>query len=358
MKKRRLYILICLCIWLVTLYALYHQPRIFSAKENRYLTTFKMPQLYEVTTSKWQDDFEIALKDQIPLRDSAVSVKTNLDKLLGRKDNGRVYFGKDHYLFAFETYDEEVLMNNLNFIAHLADKTTIDLLPVYSSLTILEEKRPPLVVSQQLEIMKQIKDYLPSAIQIIDTYDAFRENSDEYIYYRNDHHWTTQGAKLAYEYYMSTIGITPLDYQLDKVSDNFYGTSYHQGPLAFQPYDEIYALPHQNTKLLYEDGRITNSYYQTKSLNKVDQYRYFLGGNDGRVDIQTQTHNGQSLLIIKDSYANCFIPFLDAHYENITVIDPRYFTHDLTTLSYDDYDRCLILIGINQLTNETISKRQ
>jgi hypothetical protein len=41
------------------------------------------------------------------------------------------------------------------------------------------------------------------------------------------------------------------------------------------------------------------------------------------------------LLVIKDSYANAFIPFLAPFYSEITVIDPRYYYDSIDALIAD-----------------------
>ena len=62
-------------------------------------------------------------------------------------------------------------------------------------------------------------------------------------------------------------------------------------------------------------------------LNRKDQYAAFFGGNYGEVRIlpEEQPGTGENLLILKDSYANCFVPFLYGYFDNIYMIDLRYF---------------------------------
>ena len=66
----------------------------------------------------------------------------------------------------------------------------------------------------------------------------------------------------------------------------------------------------------------------------------FFGGNHSRIDITTPVDENKNLLIFKDSYANCFIPFLQPYFRSIIVIDPRYY--------YDDVDR---LVTDNSITD-------
>ena len=74
------------------------------------------------------------------------------------------------------------------------------------------------------------------------------------------------------------------------------------------------------------------SLYDSKCLEEKDQYTVFLGGNHPRVDIATTSASKRCLLLFKDSYANCFVPFLTPYYQKIILIDPRYYYDKLDTL--------------------------
>ena len=67
-------------------------------------------------------------------------------------------------------------------------------------------------------------------------------------------------------------------------------------------------------------------------LNKKDKYAVFLGGNYGELRIlpEEQPGTGENILILKDSYANCFVPFLYGHFDNIYMLDLRYYNGNIT----------------------------
>ena len=52
-----------------------------------------------------------------------------------------------------------------------------------------------------------------------------------------------------------------------------------------------------------------------------------MDGNHPVVQIETGQAGGH-LAVLKDSFANCLIPFLTRHHGKITVLDPRYFRAD------------------------------
>ena len=70
------------------------------------------------------------------------------------------------------------------------------------------------------------------------------------------------------------------------------------------------------------------SVYDSGMLENNDKYAVFFGGNYPMIKIKTTNREGRNLLVVKDSYANCFVPFLIPHYKEITMIDPRYYYED------------------------------
>ena len=75
-----------------------------------------------------------------------------------------------------------------------------------------------------------------------------------------------------------------------------------------------------------------SSCYDMDKLKGANPYEVFLGGNYPLLEIETSIDNEKTLLLIKDSYANCFIPFLLGNYKKILVMDPRYYVYNADML--------------------------
>ena len=74
----------------------------------------------------------------------------------------------------------------------------------------------------------------------------------------------------------------------------------------------------------------------------------FFGGNYSRIDISRANAEKKNLLLIKDSYANCFVQFLLPYYRNIIIIDPRYYYDDIDKLVHDnEITDVLFLYNVN-----------
>ena len=93
-----------------------------------------------------------------------------------------------------------------------------------------------------------------------------------------------------------------------------------------------------------EDGTL----YDLSALERKDKYELFLGGNYGQCVITTGTENGKHLLLVKDSFANSFVPFLTGDYETITMLDLRYFRGSVQELAAEA-DDILVLTEITNL---------
>ena len=348
MKKK---LMIVFIVWTILFAGLYLPKKKYSAFENRYLETFEIPEIKDILNLKWMEQFETAMCEQFNMRNLSITIKTYCDKLLGHKDNGRVYFAKENYLMKVEETTNLYLDKNMETLNTLAkQKTPIDFIPVYTSLAALESLKPDFVNTQQHSVMEYLKNNLEN-VNIVDAYDILKDQKD--YYYKTDHHWTMLGAKAVYNRYMNKTS----NETLNVVKDDFLGTLYYQAPTLTSIKDEILSTNDKPIKAVYSNGMVLNSYYSNKHLSTNDSYRYYLDGNYERIDIETNTKNNKSILIIKDSYANCFIPFLNDDYQYISVIDMRYGNTKLIDVLEEGYDRCLVLYEINQFSNDEYLSR-
>ena len=169
---------------------------------------------------------------------------------------------------------------------------------------------------------------------------TYYEHRKEYIYFRTDHHWTQLGAYYAYREYCKKRGINA--FSLDKFTKteygDFYGTFYFymnrpealkENPDTVVAYTgPVNSMHFQNADGKEGDAMLIND---ASSMLPGNKYNCFMLGDHPYVEIHNE--NGEkNLLIIKDSYANAFVPFLARHYKNIYVVDYRYYEKKLPSL--------------------------
>ena len=310
--------------------------RVFSEAENRMLQQKPRFTWDNLISGKFSLAAENYLADQFVFRDLWVGVKSAAELVLQKKDNNGVYFGKDGYLLQKpDKLNRELLEENIAAVNEFAGKVParVYFLPAPASVQILDDRLPPFAAPRQtLDHLYLVREKLASGIHFIDTCHALNSHKQEYIYYKTDHHWTSQGAYYAYREAGSVMNFKPLDlsdFSVEQACDDFYGTLYSKSGHRFVQPDAIELFEPKkkfSCRVEYvQEKRSVESFYATEHLQKKAKYAVFLDGNHPLIRITTQNDTGRKLLVIKDSYANAFIPFLTNHFDEIHIIDLRYF---------------------------------
>lgn len=333
--------------------------RSFSQRENRYLAQRPSPSWQTLFSGKFMSAYEESVTDQFPGRDNWVLLKMDIERLLNKQESNGIYFGSDGYLLERYQLNEHWLKQNADYVQSFAERTGLStaLLIAPTAIAIYPERLPPGAPNDdQLVAWQLVKSRLGSQVEFIDVWPALAKHKDEPIYFRTDHHWTMRGAYYAYATLLEQQGRVPVPLsklQSTIVSNNFYGTHYAKASRRQLQPDQIEVLhpqPSPSVTVHYPANNVTrNSLFDESYLEQVDQYAYFLGGNHGIIQIKTDVNNGRSLLVIKDSYAHSLIPLLTAHYENIHVLDLRYFSLSVSQYAQEHgCDEVLFLFSLTQ----------
>ncbi len=330
-----------------------YPEREFSELENEPLATMPDFSLTELINNEYTPKFEEYVNDQFVFRDGWIDIKSRLEFLLTKVENNGILYGDNDQLFAkFFALDEEQFATNLSalsgFVSRYPENVTVLIAPIASNILSDDLPANPPMVDENAII-----DSIYAAAQganIIDVREIMNAHNDEYIYYRNDHHWTTYGAYLAYLEYANQKDLTVFDItNTNAVTvDNFFGTHYSKSKYFAALPDTLTYYEIDNTMVL--DGA-TLPIYDLAKLDTVDKYGMFLHGNYGNFTIDGDGEG--SVLVIKDSYANSFIPFLTASYERIDVVDFRIYNHSVSALIEEyGYDDVLILYNSTTFTED------
>lgn len=203
----------------------------FSKEENRSLAQKPSLSVSDLLDGSYSKNLDSYFSDQFYLRNSWIRLKVNLDLLLGKQESNGVYIGKDNYLMEIPvTPDSEWLNKNLKAIddfakRHQDKRVVMSVIP--NSAYILSEKAPLNAnVRNQAQDEKMIADHLKHNLAFIEVSEVLKQHSDENIFYKTDHHWTSLGAKYVFEVLANSLGIdNPItDYKIFTVSDSFSGS--------------------------------------------------------------------------------------------------------------------------------------
>lgn len=318
----------------------------FSVEENRNLA--KMPEftIEDVFSGEFMQDFETFITDQFPFRDSFVALKSNIEISLGKTENNDVYISSQNTLIdKFYDPDYGQLDRNISSIGNLNVPIYFSLIPNQSEIYAYKLPKNAPSASQ-----KDIIDYCYSSFEnTIDNYSILMEHNDEYIFYDTDHHWTSLGAYYGYVATMQAVGKTPVDINdlsFKNLSTSFNGTIYSKSGVRTVTPDSI-DIYTENYDVLIDKGTglESSSLYQFDKLENKDQYEVFLGGNHPLTVIQGKGE--ENLLLIKDSYSNCQVPFLLESYKEVHLIDLRFFKTSISQyISLNKIDDVIISYSI------------
>jgi hypothetical protein len=196
------------------------------------------------------------------------------------------------------------------------------------------------VMRERQNIEKLYSDLDPGVIGV-DAYSPMSQHTDEYIEYRTDHHWTGLGAYYAYRGFAAAAGFTPLPLSsmTKKTIPNFLGSLYYytRSEALKQNVDQVdyYEIPYPTQEYVYmtPTARPMTAHVYQETAKGGNAYGVFIGGDHPLTQIVSPNSSTlRKIVIIKDSYANAFAPYLAAHYREVWVVDYRYFRGNIGSL--------------------------
>jgi hypothetical protein len=330
----------------------------FSEAENRVLDQHPTFSFDSLLAGRFIPAYEQYTSDQFALRDSWAVMKARANRALGKKDINGVYLGQDHILLESYTSpshaDLEKRVQALRVFHQATPNLRKYVLLAPTASSVLSDKLPAFApVGDQLADLEQFYRMLPTGIYTVEVHSVLRDRREHEpsLYYKSDHHWTTHGAYYAYQELCRKMGTAPRDkaaFEVREVTDDFYGSlsskSVYRGPEPDRI--ELY-LPKEREQLqvtYVDEARTTSSLYEPEHLSRNDKYAIFLNGNHALVRVKTGIAAGKRLLIVKDSYANSLIPFMTRHYDEIDIVDLRYYDASLLQLVQErPYEELLLL---------------
>lgn len=316
-----------------------------SVQENRMLATKPKFRLSSMISGDYDEKFEAYMDDQFVGRDIWRKLKVAVDRIGGSRLENGVYIGTNGQLLEqIEVADENHLAANIKAIKSFSEsqsKIPVRMMLVPDAANVLNHSLPALAKPEdQTQMFSMVRKDLGDSVEWIDVSTELNKHKTEKIYYKTDHHWTTLGAFYAFQAAAPSLGIDgdlSGKYVSYTVSDSFNGMLASKSGVNFGEKEQIdiYVPTEEDTDLIVDyvdEGKRSTSLYDSSKLKEKDQYTVFLGGNSSLLDIRTVSTSTKRLLLVKDSFANSFIPFLTPYYREIVVVDPRYYSGTINDL--------------------------
>ncbi len=360
-------VLFCVALAVLSVLFLLIPDKAFSQQENRTLAqapTLTADSLFE---GRFASDVNTYFADQFPARDAFVKLKSAFELLLAKGENNGVLYSKNQLAVKdFDAY-RSMLEKTESTDRIYKDSISAQLKSVDKLSKNLDVPLVTLVPPRTIDIADSTFGYdrpdgdalfdiasqtLSSDAGYIDTLSLLRPKyeSGEYVYYRTDHHWTTLGAYHVYCEVMRSLGqadsvISADSFEIEQIQD-FSGTTAARASFPFYTRDtlELWHLPDDDAYTVIADGEDIGGFYARGHLLTSDKYSVFLDGTHNVTTVSKPSENRKTLLVAKDSFANCLIPFLSRHFD-IVAVNLRTNTN-LSVLA-DQYSADAVLIVYN-----------
>lgn len=343
--------------------------RTYSDTENRNLAqkpSFSVQKLLD-KSNPYTSQYESYVNDQFFARDFWIDIKSRIEAGIGKIENNGIVYGKDDRMFEkYTSFDTEQTQNNINylneFFAMIPD-TDVTFTIVPSSYQVLSDKMPfGLVnVDQEKYISEIYSGITADNVECFDMLSVMNAHKDEDIYYHTDHHWTSYGAHIGYTALTENWGLQSVSWEelspMKKEQPDFFGTYYSKSKKLSAKPDTItyFDIPTTSVEI---DSQPVDGLYDMEKFSERDKYAAFLHGNNGVTRIKSENNKNHKdgeytkILVIKDSYANCFAPYLTYSFDEVVVVDPRSIRTMKDMLANEKFDRVLVMYNFMNFTSD------
>ncbi len=211
------------------------------------------------------------------------------------------------------------------------DKTRVSVVVAPVSAMVVDNEEVRSKIEDQDEMIQKIGAHMDSNINFVNPYAEMYEHHNEYLFFKSDHHWTQRGAYYAYKAFCESIGdeVTPLDdfnYEIrnDSYSGSLYSWTNDARVKNFIDFIEVFE-PTKSHSMTVTSSTGTTYSYNTSIVPTNKTYVTFIAGDNPYTVINVPDNpQDKSILVLKDSFGNAFVPFLCQNYGNIIVVDVRY----------------------------------
>ena len=195
-------------------------------------------------------------------------------------------------------------------------------------------KSGEIVSTSQADSIKASYEALDKNVTPINIYNYLADHNEEYIYFKSDHHWTGLGAYYAYKAFADTNGMSALKLEdcTEKTIDGFTGSFTNSAPSLDTDTVHYWEFPYGTEMTLTYDGGATETYdspYYSGATEGSLTYGVFIFGDNPLTVIKSKSESaekGKKLVIVKESYGNALAPYFTNNYEEVHVVDFRYFS--------------------------------
>ena len=220
--------------------------------------------------------------------------------------------------------------------------------------------------NQQLPTIRNVVAHLDPGVKPVDVYTTLGKHANEDIYLRTDHHWSPLGGYYAAQEFARVAGVPfkDLSHYERRVTHGYVGSMYGYSKdisIKNAPEDFVYYVPkgveytttytnytiNKNYQVTGEGKPFTAPFFFKFKDGHGGAYCTMMGGDTKLTQVRTSTHNGRRVIILKDSFGNMLPGYLFFSFEEVHVIDSRYFTKDI--IAYVEENKITDILFANNI---------
>jgi hypothetical protein len=378
---RRIEDKIFLGIFIIILFGGFLKPIIKPIKinyyENRPANSLPSFSFSAILSKSFQDEFEKALSDQIPLASKMKITEKTISlgmKIIYAKTNNKkynnvgagIYYLKGNLLYSPRNLSTEMnylekKINNYNKVIKDIKDTSFYLYYIEKDTDINFENNEKLGAYEYID--SNLADKIKRSVFKINDFDDFKN-----YFYKTDHHWNYKGSYKAYTDIVKLLEINenPIEYKEEFcLNSKMSGTKAGQlgGTLLLK--EEFcaykYIIPtHKtfiNNKIVSNYGNYIN-YYENRNL--PISYGDYYGWDNGLIEFDYNNNKKENLLIIGESYDNAINELISTHFNKTYNVDLRAYKSDMNKefnikefIQENKIDKVLLIGNIDYFTLET-----
>jgi len=354
MKLRERITIVLFCGFLLTMtLAFFLLPKSdFSENEKRYLAEVPEVNWEKVSSGAWGESIETYMADHIPGRDFFVGVNAYFNLFTGRQAGEDIWLKNGKLIEAPVRKDDAAIQKNVSAVNKFADtigqQVDFMIIPSAGWAMGLEDY-------SDAQIIDSIYGLASDGVATVSATDVFAGRPE--LYYDTDHHWTSCGAYEGYKAYMESQGKAYRDEKdFEKsIFAEFQGSTYSRSALWLTSPEEL-ELWQSGSQLTVTNGENPDTHdgvFYWERLEEADKYTVFLDGNHSIVRVHNPEGTGK-LMVIRDSYSNSLGCFLAESYEEVVLIDLRYYRQPVSQLVAEErFDDVLVCYSIGNFLTDT-----
>lgn len=279
---------------------------------------------------------------------------TNVEDIAKLSDNGIIVFGKGENVRAIMAFGGGrnvglVYAKAANtYQSTFGDKVQVYAMVIPTAAAFYCPEKVKKYTAPQRPVIDNIHSKLFPEVKAVDAHSALLEHIEEDIYLRTDHHWAPLGAYYAARKFAEVAGVPLPDLETfeRRIVRGFVGTMYaYSQDISVKKAPEyfVYYIPqgitYETTYIQYkldEEFKVVGEHSPQKGKffyhykdGSSGAYSTFMGGDSKITKVETSTDNGRRLIILKDSFGNALPGYLFGSFEEVHVIDVRYFTRNM-----------------------------